>query len=612
MAGGPAPESDGPAPVRLSENRPSAREEASAARLYLMARDSLDAGAFASAAAAATGVVQDHPGSAVSADALWVRARAYERMGDRTLQALDDADRLLAALPGDDARVPAATLLRARLLAGLGEPAEALRAALSVQRQIPPSEDLSAWVRERMAEVGPDDAADLAAMVDATSPLASVVWVEAGRRLRAAGRTEEAADLGGRAIRAGATGDDLEVARALSQNRPLPGEVPERVTLAAILPKSGSPSMRRIADRIEQGIQAAIEATGRSETIELQVLDDGGDPMAASALVQAAERSGAVAILGPLGTEALVAGADARRSDIPMVSPTAFEVPGGRRDVLSLSAFDPTGVEALAEWAAAGPVGSVAVLHPAYGPSAEEARRFAEAYRSRGGDVSGMISYEPGQTYFEEQILAALATRPQALLLPIPPEDVVALAPQVTFFGLDTLGIRILGTGGWTDAAVLQEVSTRHLNGVIAASPVRPIDASEGRRRFLDAYEARFRRTLVDGAVEELGYDAAALVLQAVESGAGRADAVVPMLERQDAFRGATGDLTVRDGLVRRSYSIVCLDRGSLLPTPAGQLPVLQYRPYPPDPETDSIPEGPGRMAGYLCPQVAPPPAGMR
>jgi hypothetical protein len=31
------------------------------------------------------------------------------------------------------------------------------------------------------------------------------------------------------------------------------------------------------------------------------------------------------------------------------------------------------------------------------------------------------------------------------------------------------------------------------------------------------------------------------------------------------------------------------------------------YRPYEPDPETDSIPEGPGHMMGLVCPSLAPP-----
>ena len=263
-------------------------------------------------------------------------------------------------------------------------------------------------------------------------------------------------------------------------------------------------------------------------------------------------------------------------------------------------------MEALAQWSASASAGPIAIIHPSFGSSAEEARAFAQDYRSRGGEVPRLLPYDPGTTFFETQIREAIALRPAAVLLPIPVEDVAALAPQVTFFGLDTLGIRIMGTGGWTDPVTLEDVSVRHLTGVVAATPDRPGNGDAGWDRFQTAYEQFYQRTFRGSQMPALGYDATSLLLAAVRSGARTPEAIGRAVEQLQRFEGATGALSVTEGRIARTHNVVCFDGREMLPALPGRLPVLQYRAYPPDPETDSIPEGPGRMAGFLCPQVAP------
>ena len=83
----------------------------------------------------------------------------------------------------------------------------------------------------------------------------------------------------------------------------------------------------------------------------------------------------------------------------------------------------------------------------------------------------GRFVYDRGTTYFETQMRTVERLRPDAVVLPLPVEDVETVAPQITFFGLDTLDIRVLGTGGWTRSEVLQGVDARHTNGVVAVTP---------------------------------------------------------------------------------------------------------------------------------------------
>ncbi len=107
------------------------------------------------------------------------------------------------------------------------------------------------------------------------------------------------------------------------------------------------------------------------------------------------------------------------------------------------------------------------------------------------------------------------AILPAGMFLPLQPGDIQLFAPQITFYGMDTLGVQILGTSGWTDPAVVQEVDSRHTDGVVAATARLTQDETEAFRHFREAYEAQFHKTLRND-VPAYGYDAAALVLEAL------------------------------------------------------------------------------------------------
>lgn len=195
--------------------------------------------------------------------------------------------------------------------------------------------------------------------------------------------------------------------------------------------------------------------------------------------------------------------------------------------------------------------------------------------------------------------MGAAQARPDAILFPVPPQDVEALAPQVSFFGLDTLGIQILGTAGWTDPGVRERVQARNLNGVVTATP--DLSGAEGYERFRRGYEERFQRTLRDDGSAALGYDAAALLLEAAQSGARSADELALALEQIEDFPGATGRLSVRDGRIVRAHRVICYSGSEPVPISL-ERPVQVYRPYPRDPDAQGVQQGPGRRSGFACP----------
>lgn len=595
------PEPMGPT---LAVGRATAQDEEGALRLLQAAQAAEAAGRADEAATLAGQIIDSLPSTRASVDALYLRGRIRSGL-EPPEGARQDLERLLDALPLEDAREGPARLALARVRVAEGDTVGGLRDALALPPGTPADSADRAWARSAARGLPVET---LESVLESGGgpgqPLTPTLLASYARALRLAGSDEEAQQFAVRALEAGAQGFDQQTAEALARGERLPraaGEGPVR--LGVVLPLGGSPAFQEFAREVQAGVEAAVDGWGLTDDVELLVLDDGGDVQASANLVRSAQAQGAVAVVGLLEDASLQAGAEVREESLILVSPTAYEAP--EAGALSLNAFDPGAADALAEWAAETGLRQVMVLHASRGASADEAIRFTERFQELGGSVLRDLTYEPGATFFEEQLQSVKELLPEALVLPVGPEDVPAVAPQVTFFGLDTLGIRILGTGGWTDAQSLAETDPRHTDGVVVATPVRPGEDSEGYIRFREAFEARFQRTLVNGVIPALGYDAASMVLQGIYAGAGDAADVAEAVNRVEGFAGATGIWSVRDGRLRREHRVACLEGRNLYDIPEGVVPAQQYRPYPPDPETEEIPEGPGRPDGFLCPTPA-------
>ena len=587
-----------PRPVTLAPGRLSQEAEAEAAALIDVALRALSEGRLDEARVAASRVVETLPAAVVSVEALLVLARAEAAAGE-VGSATTHAERLGRVLPPGDARQTEVATIRAQALEAAGRSSEAVRVLLELPPELAPdggiADDLIRTVSGRLDREALGDILQAAPL---GSPLSPPVMLAYAARLRLAGQTEAAQRFASAALEAGAEGGDAEVAQAILDGVALPGD--SRGRIALVLPLTGSPLLRDLAARIQEGVEAAISASSLADAIDLEVLDDQGDAGRAAQLVAGALDEGVEAVVGPIQDQSLSAAAQARSGLVPMVSPTVYELPVDEPAVYSLASVDPGAPLALADWAAAAGLRQVVVLAPSVGPSAEEGRIFTEAFQALGGSVLRTLSYDPGATFFQTQMRAVQGLRPEALVLPVPIEDVQALASQAAFYALDTLGIRLLGTSAWGDPSVRASVSTRYTDGVVTATP-RVAGAEGGYQRFVEAYENLFRRTLTEPAAVAAGYDAASLVLRALESGARGGSATAAALEEIESFLGATGTISIEDGRVRREHEVFCVENAGLVELPDGARPEPVFRPYTADPETGMVPEGPGRPAGFRC-----------
>ena len=160
--------------------------------------------------------------------------------------------------------------------------------------------------------------------------------------------------------------------------------------------------------------------------------------------------------------------------------------------------------------------------------------------------------------------------RPFALFVAASPQDVPKIAPQVSFYGLDSAGVQVFGDEAWTTADVRRVVPARDLEGVIAASHFPPERANRNTLAapsFVRLYEDRYRRSL-DNRLPALGYDAANLVLQALPNRMFGPDALARRFHFLAGIEGATGVLSVRADRVVRTPYLVTIEGGQLTPAP--------------------------------------------
>ena len=594
-----------PDPVEpaIEEGSYTAAQEAEVALLLAQAQAALEQEDFELAEERALEVEVEYGAAPGSVYALWIRARAAEGLG-KPEESLEAVRRFRTYLTEGDERVAEMALVEGDALQALGRTAEAVAAWLPGPDE-PLSEESLSRVEDHVEEL---TESELSELIESEEGLVAPVLAELAFRQYAFGVAGAARRTAARALDYGATGRAQGLAEGV-----LAGDVGEFLVvtrIGAILPTSGSPSLRQFADGIQEGIRVALQMFGQAEGIraatELVIQDSGGDIIGARIAFSAMEASEVLGVIGPLQEGALAEVAGRVQGPLAVISPTSPVVPEGSTGVYSLSSADPGAARALARYAISSDLYTAVVVYPESTDGAYEARAFSEAFQSSGGLILGEISYPTGATFFEEQLRQAEALLPDVLVLPLPARDVELFAPQVTFFGLDSLEIRILGTNGWSEEAMLSRVDTRHTNGVVTASP-QPVEGElEGYLRFVEAYESYYQRTLPD-LVPALGYDAAALLLEAIRRGASTPGDLLETLEAMPGFSGATGRLFVDDGRVVRDHFVGCLQDRQVLNLAEGARADPILMPPLPDPETDSIPGGAlDRVVGFRCPLLVP------
>lgn len=569
--GEPVPPPDEPT---LATGTPEPGTASNAAEGLRVARTALAEGRHRRALDEARRIVEGYPRTPASVPALRIAAEAAFALEEWSAAAAD-AERY-AGVEGIGAGARTELrLLAARALAHAERPDEALRtlARLPVDAPSTVAEGALELARRLAPAVARASIRELARTLSPSHPAAPPLFVEVALDRYVAGDEEGARGIA-RALLSGTPPDrEARIARAVIEGRA--EEVASReARLGAILPRSGPRYLRRYGDLLEEGIRLALEREVEEleRPVSLEVAGGeapdtvpGGAPGEVDAIATLESR-GTLGVVGPLTGEGFGAVVDARRRGTPVVSPTAREVPADARGAYALLEPDSVAAVVLADAARRLRFDRVAVVYPRIGRWEAEAEAFMRAFRDAGGVVVLDAPYDSATTTFTAPLRRVAALEPHAVFLPVPREDVPLVAPQLAFFGLDTLGIRVLGSDPWAAPEVLRTVDARYLDGVVAATAVVPGDEGGPRARFVEAYEERYRKSL-QSELPALGYDAAGLLLHALRNSNARTPGQLRRaLDEVAAYPGVTGTLRVEDGHVIRERAVVILRDGRAVP----------------------------------------------
>ena len=400
----------------------------------------------------------------------------------------------------------------------------------------------------------------------------------------------------------------------------------------------------------EETLQGALIAAGffaapgsHAPGLVLDVRDTGGSAEGARAALEAfAADPDVLAVIGPLsGDESEAAAEVADENELPLMTLSRREdVAAGRRHVFSLALSPHVEAELVAEYATATlGLRRFALLYPDddYGLSVRAA--FWDAVVARGGEVVSVVRYAADTQDFSTPIrklvgfdllppatlaavneresmrkrakrlppapAAELRAKADALLAPdgsaLPPyvdfealfipdaaENVGLIAPHLAF--QNVLGVRLLGTSGWHDRALL-ELAGQHVDGALFPSGFFPGSSQPHLMAFQAAYQHAFART--PGYLAAQAYDAMQLLVRELLAGADDRDELAAQLRRGSLLAGVSGVIAIdRSGRVTKRPHLVGVERGTFLSVDeTGGAPLLRARSAPPAPIASPAPD---------------------
>ena len=238
---------------------------------------------------------------------------------------------------------------------------------------------------------------------------------------------------------------------------PKPDRKQQPVKIAMLLPLGGVGPSSAVAKAMKQAGEMALFELD-NPAIQLNVKDDGGTPETARAAADQAIKEGAEIILGPLFSKSVGGAAQAARAaNVPVLAFSNDRQAAGN-GVHLVSFMAEAEVERVVAFAAQNGKKRFVALIPddAYGRVVEPA--FRAAVQKAGGSVASVELYatqanamiEPARRAVEAVKAGEASGSPvDALFVPGGPDVLPQLGPLITYSGLDTTKVKLVGTGTW-------------------------------------------------------------------------------------------------------------------------------------------------------------------
>ncbi len=537
------------------------------------------------------GLLRDYPASRARGPALYELGQLYwgQRDSAKALQAFEKASVLLTD-PGDRGECLSRA---AAILAKGGESWRAVDALMggwddaTVASARP---DLKTQIEAILQDAGEGDLERVAQSFPARFPGNAALNLLAERFKEASDIFDETAVLR-RFIKAFPQDPVAPSARtrlSALEKKPIP---PGVLALGIVAPISGSSSAYGKA--ITRGVRLAL-ARGRSSGLPAFALVgvDTGEPAVNSAeeVADLVTRGKVVAVVGPLfSREVGWVGSIAKKYQVPFItaSATGGNLAAGGGFLFRDTVTNEHAAKAVAEYATRRlGLKRFVVLHPndAYGTVSAQA--FEVAARTAEATILASNSFDRDESDFSELIRRIKSmdakwggaylpkrdpvdTSPprykpgfDAIFIPATAQTAGLFASQLAFFDLGDLVL--IGTGGWNDPDLLK-IGGRYLENAIFVDGFFQGSQDRTVREFVKAYRDAYGEAPSIFAAQ--AYDAAGMILRAIDSGARTGASVRESLAQVKAFPGAAGRTTILpDGSADRSLFFVKIRGGQFVP----------------------------------------------
>lgn len=229
------------------------------------------------------------------------------------------------------------------------------------------------------------------------------------------------------------------------------------VKMAMLLPLGGFDASAAVAKAMKQAGEMALFELD-NPAIQLVVKDDRGTPEGARAAAEEAIKDGAEVIIGPLFAKSVAgAAAAARPANVPVIAFSNDKTVAGN-GVYLMSFMAEAEVSRVVSAAAAQGRKRFAALIPedAYGRVVEAA--FRDAVVKSGASVAEIKTYPMNANGMIEPSRAVVAAIKESeataapidvLFVPGGPETLPQIGPLIALSGIDTVKVKLIGTGAW-------------------------------------------------------------------------------------------------------------------------------------------------------------------
>lgn len=339
----------------------------------------------------------------------------------------------------------------------------------------------------------------------------------------------------------------------------------ETVKIGLIAPTTGQVAVygQAVQNAVEQAVEEQNAAGGLlGKQIELIAYDNKGDATeSVNAFNRLVDNDGIDAFIGAvISSTTLTVGPLAVDAGMPMITPTGtnLEITPIGDNIFRACFIDPYQGKVIGQFASKelGAKKAAVMFNTADDYSVGLKDAFVAAFEAIGGEVVAVEGYTGGTDKDFKALLTNIdAANPDVLFLPDYYNTVGLIADQAKEVGVEAT---LIGADGWDGVL---GVSPESVEGAYFANHYAKDDPDEVVQAFIADYTAKYDEA--PNALAALGYDAAYIMFQAIES-AGSVDkaAIIDAMAATE-IDGVTGHIVFdEDGNPEKSISIITIKDG--------------------------------------------------